>query len=122
MKFYEYAEKRNHALMENTMKRMKSENVHVAALVTGGFHSEGISKLMDDEKLSYLIVMPKFDDKSADRPYVAILTKKPKEFEEAFMGQIILPDGQSVKEWMQPQIAQAYESGKMPNMMLGSGN
>lgn len=45
------------------------------------------------------------------------------EFEEAFMGQIVLPDGQSVKEWMQPQIAQAYESGKMPSVfLLGSGN
>src|SRR5690348_14729472 len=70
--------------MENTMNRMKQENVHVAALITGGFHSEGISELMDEEKLSYLVVMPKFDDKSADRPYIAVMTQKPKEYEEAF--------------------------------------
>lgn len=45
------------------------------------------------------------------------------EFEEAFMGQIMLPDGQSVKDWMKPQIAVAYETGKMPPMLLlGSGN
>lgn len=45
------------------------------------------------------------------------------EFEEAFMGQIVLPDGQSVNEWMKPQIAVAYETGNMPPMfLLGSGN
>ena len=82
--FYKLASKRNHALMENTLKRMKKSGVHVAALVTGGFHSEGISELMDSEKLSYLVVMPKFDEKSADRPYITILTRKPKEYEEQF--------------------------------------
>ena len=70
--------------MQNTLKRMKEEKVHVAALITGGFHSEGIAKLMDEEKLSYLVVMPKFDDKSPNRPYIAILTQKPREYEEQF--------------------------------------
>ena len=83
-RFYELATKRNEVLLKNTIERMKKENVHVAALITGGFHSEGISKLMDEERLSYLVVMPKFDDKSPDRPYIAILTQKPKEYEEAF--------------------------------------
>ncbi len=82
--FYKLATLRNQALMENTLKRMKKSGVHVAALVTGGFHSEGISSLMDNEKLSYLVVMPKFDEKSADRPYITILTRKPKEYEEQF--------------------------------------
>lgn len=82
--FYELATLRNQALLDNTLKRMKKDGVHVAALVTGGFHSEGISELMDKEKLSYLVVMPKFDDKSGDRPYIAILTQKPREYEEEF--------------------------------------
>lgn len=43
------------------------------------------------------------------------------EFEEAFMGQIMLPNGQSTQEWMAPQIASAYETGAMPPLMLGSG-
>ncbi|MGH7197757.1 MAG: hypothetical protein ACREH5_03350, partial [Candidatus Omnitrophota bacterium] len=83
-KFYELAEKRNRVMLENTMRRMRQEKTRVAALVTGGFHSEGIAELMDQEKLSYLVVMPKFDDQSPDRPYIAILTQKPKEYEEAF--------------------------------------
>lgn len=83
-KFYELASKRNQVLLENTLKKMRQEKTNIAALITGGFHSEGISKLMDDEKLSYLVVMPKFDETSPDRPYIAILTQKPKEYEEQF--------------------------------------
>ena len=30
---------------------------------------------------------------------------------------ILLPDGQTVGEWMQPQIERAYLSGKMPNFL-----
>ncbi|MBI3633179.1 MAG: hypothetical protein HY226_02720 [Candidatus Vogelbacteria bacterium] len=83
-RFYELASKRNQILLQNTLKKMREEHTNIAALITGGFHSEGISKLMDEEKLSYLVVMPKFDEKSADRPYIAILTQKPKEYEEQF--------------------------------------
>ncbi|MBI2095681.1 MAG: hypothetical protein HYT89_05895, partial [Candidatus Omnitrophica bacterium] len=83
-RFYELATRRNDKLLRNTLARMKGEGTHVAALITGGFHSEGISRLMDEERLSYLVVMPKFDEKTPDRPYIAILTEKPKEYEEAF--------------------------------------
>lgn len=83
-KFYELASRRNQTLLENTLQRMKKENIRMAALVTGGFHSDGISKLMDEDRLSYLVVMPTFDAQSPDRPYIAIITRKPKEYEEQF--------------------------------------
>ncbi|HXV19294.1 MAG TPA: hypothetical protein VD883_04370, partial [Candidatus Omnitrophota bacterium] len=82
--FYQKAHQRNEVMLENTVRRMKENKVQVAALVTGGFHSEGISELMDRQKLSYLVVMPKFDHKSPTRPYIAILTQRPKEYEESF--------------------------------------
>lgn len=83
-RFYTIAEKRNETLLKNTIDRMRREKVRVAALVTGGFHSEGIAKLLESEKLSYLVVMPKFDPASGDRPYVAVLTRRPKEIEKQF--------------------------------------
>jgi len=42
------------------------------------------------------------------------------QFEEAFMAQIVLPDGATVGEWMVPQIAIAYEKQAMPPL-LGTG-
>lgn len=45
------------------------------------------------------------------------------DFETAFMGQIMLPSGATVGDWMKPQIERAYTDGQMPNMlpMLGDG-
>jgi hypothetical protein len=40
------------------------------------------------------------------------------EFETAFMGQIVMPDGKTIGETVTPMIAQAYKSGKMPVAML----
>ncbi len=84
LRFYELASQRNQILLANTLKKMRREKIQVAALVTGGFHSDGIAKLMEEEKISCLVVMPKFDEKSPDRPYISVLTKKPKEYEQLF--------------------------------------
>lgn len=43
-------------------------------------------------------------------------------FEQAFLPHILLPDGMTVGEVMIPQVAQAYDSGKMPDLLaLRSG-
>src|SRR5512139_1323673 len=39
------------------------------------------------------------------------------EFEDAFMAQIVLPDGSTVGERIKPQISLAYETGKMPPLL-----
>lgn len=43
---------------------------------------------------------------------------EPELFEEEFMAHLLLPDGSTVMEWIQPQIEQAYLSGRMPDRML----
>lgn len=44
-------------------------------------------------------------------------------FEEAFMAHVVMPDGSVVKDWLAPQLEQAYSTGKMPAMLpaLGRG-
>jgi hypothetical protein len=39
-------------------------------------------------------------------------------FEDEFMAHIALPNGNTVGEWMKPQIAHAYASNAMPPLML----
>lgn len=39
-------------------------------------------------------------------------------FETAFAAHIVLPTGQTVGEWMGPQIAAAYATGAMPKMLM----
>ena len=38
-------------------------------------------------------------------------------FEDAFMAQIVLPDGQTVGQVMRPQIVSAYETGNVPPLL-----
>lgn len=40
-------------------------------------------------------------------------------FEQEFMAHIVLPNGNTVGQWMRPQINEAYKSGKMPPLLLG---
>jgi hypothetical protein len=83
-RFYKLAEKRNEALIRNTLKKMETENTRVAALVTGGFHTRGISDILKSEKLSYLVVLPKITDPNKKRPYVTILTRRPEQYKKTF--------------------------------------
>lgn len=43
-------------------------------------------------------------------------------FEQAWMPYMVLPNGQTATEWMNPQITVAYETNEMPPLMLGAGN
>ena len=36
------------------------------------------------------------------------------EFDQEFLANIVLPDGQAVGQWLRPRITAAYESGRMP--------
>lgn len=44
------------------------------------------------------------------------------EFEDEFLAHIALPDGQTVSSWMRPQIARAYETGRMPALLPSPGS
>ncbi|MFC1577281.1 hypothetical protein ACFL3N_02965, partial [Candidatus Omnitrophota bacterium] len=76
LSFYETAEARNARILENTISTMRKEDTHVAALITGGYHTKGITDLLKTKKTSYIVILPKFDKDSKERPYVAILTNK----------------------------------------------
>lgn len=39
-------------------------------------------------------------------------------FEEEFLAHVVLPDNETVGEWLAPQIEQAYDDGRMPGSLL----
>ncbi len=81
LEFYKTAEKRNSTILDNTIKRMDEEGKSVAALITGGYHTTGITRLIKEKQASYLVILPKFDTSKGDRPYVTILTNKKEPYE-----------------------------------------
>ncbi|MEI8176132.1 MAG: hypothetical protein WCG78_04635, partial [Candidatus Omnitrophota bacterium] len=74
--FYELAEKRNAVILDNTIRRMRENNQTVAALVTGGFHTKGLTNLLKERKLSYLVILPRVADIKKKRPYITVITNK----------------------------------------------
>jgi hypothetical protein len=40
-------------------------------------------------------------------------------FENEFLANIVLPDNQTVGDWIKPQVANAYETGSMPKLLGG---
>lgn len=73
--FYSIAIKRDKALVDNTLGAMKKEKQKVSVLITGGFHSEGIAKLLEKQGVSYLVVCPSIT-KDVPTPYIQILTNQ----------------------------------------------
>ncbi|MDD3906312.1 MAG: hypothetical protein PHS46_07300 [Candidatus Omnitrophica bacterium] len=73
--FYSIAIKRDKALVDNTLKEMSKEKQNVAVLVTGGFHSEGMSRLLEKEGVSYIVICPSIT-KDVPTPYIQILTNQ----------------------------------------------
>ncbi|MFA5143646.1 MAG: glucose-6-phosphate isomerase family protein [Candidatus Omnitrophota bacterium] len=73
--FYMIATKRDKALVENTLKEMDREKQSIAVLVTGGFHSEGMSRLLEKSGVSYIVVCPTIT-KDVPSPYIQILTNQ----------------------------------------------
>lgn len=39
------------------------------------------------------------------------------EFEDEFLAHVMLPGGQTIGEWMRPQVAEVYLTGQMPPML-----
>lgn len=79
--FYEVAVKRDGALVENTLKSMALEKTNVAVLITGGFHTEGIEKILKNKGISYVVVCPNIT-KDEESPYIQVLTNQRTPFED----------------------------------------
>ncbi len=73
--FYAIATKRDKALVDNTLAEMDREDQNIAVLVTGGFHSEGMGKLLEKQGVSYIVVCPSIT-KDVPSPYIQILTNQ----------------------------------------------
>ncbi|MEI8344480.1 MAG: hypothetical protein WCG06_00230 [Candidatus Omnitrophota bacterium] len=81
MKFYEAAEKRNHALLNNTIESMRKNGQNVGCLITGGFHSRGISALLREGRMSYVVILPRYSKKS-ERPYLTVLVNQAQSYRD----------------------------------------
>jgi hypothetical protein len=81
-RFYNLAEERDGTLVHNTINAMRRENSDMAVLVAGGFHTDGITKLLKDQGVSYIVVTPRIQTLDPDNPYQSVLLGEKSEFEK----------------------------------------
>ncbi|NQT95734.1 MAG: hypothetical protein HQ572_04720, partial [Candidatus Omnitrophica bacterium] len=67
--FYQIALERDIALVNNTLKHMKSLRKDKAILVTGGFHTQGITNILKEKGVSYVVVCPNIGEGNYDKIY-----------------------------------------------------
>lgn len=80
--FYTIAAKRNEALIENTLSEMDLEDTNIAILITGGFHTEGITDLLREQEISYRVISPSITQPITTTSYLERLCGIPTEAEE----------------------------------------
>jgi hypothetical protein len=81
-RFYNLAEQRDGILVNNTIDAMRKENADIAVLVAGGFHTDGITKLLKEQGMSYIVVTPRIEILEPDNPYKSVLLDEKSEFEK----------------------------------------
>jgi len=72
-KFYGTAGKRDRVFVRKSEERMTKDNVKIAALVAGGFHTTTLTSILADEGYSYVVISPKVATKTDDDLYRASL-------------------------------------------------
>lgn len=85
-RFYEAAEARNAALSSNLKKRLASSSSNVAVLVAGGFHADGLNKLLGDGSATLVTITPKLKNINAtrDNSYLDVFTRDKTPLEKLF--------------------------------------
>ncbi len=80
--FYKLGADREKAFIRNLTAKLKASDVKVAALIAGGFHTPGITRLLKEEGYSYTVVTPVITEKADAETYFSVLKSKNKGTQE----------------------------------------
>lgn len=72
-KFYEDAVRRDTAIIKNLVTEMADKNTKVAFLITGGFHSHGITRQLKAKNISYAVITPRMRKSYDDSRYMQLM-------------------------------------------------
>jgi len=71
--FYDGARRRDQSLLENTLELARKQGAKKVALVTGGFHTEGLMKQLKSAGLGYAVIRPRMTGTLGDDFYEKVL-------------------------------------------------
>ncbi|MBI3291394.1 MAG: hypothetical protein HYZ73_01075, partial [Elusimicrobia bacterium] len=88
-RFYQEALARDRALFTNLLTKMSNLRQQTAILVTGGFHTEGVTQLLKKRGFSYVTVVPKVTTVPKDHHPLDVLVQDKTPIERLFTGEKI---------------------------------
>ena len=71
--FYKLALERDRALVANVIDKMTKENTKKAIMVCGGFHALGITEILENKDINYVVVTPKITKEQTNNPYLSLM-------------------------------------------------
>ncbi|MCB4757712.1 MAG: hypothetical protein LHV69_11910, partial [Elusimicrobia bacterium] len=88
LSFYRLANLRNEAMAKNLLQTMEARGAKVAVLVTGGFHSKDLNRLLEDSGSTILTFTPKLTaiDTKQGSAYLSVFTQEKTPLEKLFVG------------------------------------
>ncbi len=97
---------RNHAMVDRLLGKMKADNATTALMVAGGFHTEGMTQLLKENQVSYVVLTPKIKDIPKDSDYLDVLARDPVPLENLITGEKIF-----LVQWLAMGEANTAEPG-----------
>ncbi|MBU1863656.1 MAG: hypothetical protein KKH94_08350 [Candidatus Omnitrophica bacterium] len=79
-KFYRLAEAREGSFVKNTLKDMKKSKREVSVLITGGYHTAGLTNRLKRKDISYLVISPQLSELPKENLYDKIMRSYDKYF------------------------------------------
>ncbi|MDO8603694.1 MAG: UTP--glucose-1-phosphate uridylyltransferase [Candidatus Omnitrophota bacterium] len=80
--FYKTVKARDLAMFINTVSEVEKRNIKVATLITGGFHTQGVTKLLKEKGYSYIVISPYSKTDIDEENYHFLLSGKRKPIED----------------------------------------
>lgn len=90
-KFYQVALKRDKTMHDRLIEIIRHEDEELIMVITGGFHTDGIKKMLKGEGYSYVVMSPKITNFDIQNAYHDVMTGKVPfaEFKEGMLGREI---------------------------------
>ncbi|MBU3912236.1 MAG: phosphoglycerate kinase [Candidatus Omnitrophica bacterium] len=80
--FYKTAKSRDLVMFNNSVSEIEKRNIKVSALISGGFHTKGLTRLLKDKGYSYIVISPFSKTEIDEENYHFLLSGKRRPIEE----------------------------------------
>ncbi|PIQ86579.1 MAG: hypothetical protein COV74_04165 [Candidatus Omnitrophica bacterium CG11_big_fil_rev_8_21_14_0_20_45_26] len=70
LRFYDLAEKREQAIVDNLAQTLDQQKLKKAVLITGGFHTKGLNQFFKDHAFSYVTIAPRIESIESNQGYL----------------------------------------------------